>query len=83
PSLETPAEVRFLKTIGAEAVGFSTVQEVISAVHGGMRVLGLSTITNINDPDEPAPATIEEIINVAEKAAPKLETIIKDVLDRI
>ena len=83
PSLETPAELRFLKTIGAEAVGFSTVQEVISAVHGGMRVLGLSTITNINDPDEPVPATIEEIINVAEVVAPKLDTIIKDVVDKI
>jgi purine-nucleoside phosphorylase len=79
PSLETPAEVRFLKTVGAEAVGFSTVQEVISAVHGGMRVLCLSTITNINDPDKPVPATIEEIISVAEKAAPRLETIINDV----
>ena len=83
PCLETPAEVRFLKTIGAEAVGFSTVQEVISAVHGGMRVLCLSTITNINDPDEPVPATIEEIIDVAEKAAPKLETIINDVVGEI
>ncbi|MBC2696047.1 MAG: purine-nucleoside phosphorylase [Desulfobacteraceae bacterium] len=83
PSLETPAEVRFLKTIGAEAVGFSTVQEVISAVHGGMRVLCLSTITNINDPDKPAPATIEEIISVAEKAAPELETIINDVVGGI
>ncbi|MDL1963164.1 MAG: purine-nucleoside phosphorylase [Deltaproteobacteria bacterium] len=80
PSLETPAEVRFLKTIGAKAVGFSTVQEVIAAVHGGMRVLCLSTITNINDPDEPLPATIEEIISVAEKAAPKLETIINEVV---
>ncbi|MBU4415404.1 MAG: purine-nucleoside phosphorylase [Desulfobacteraceae bacterium] len=83
PSLETPAEVRFLKTIGAEAVGFSTVQEVISAVHGGIRVLGLSTITNINDPDEPVTAAIEEIISVAEKAAPKLDAIIKDVVGKI
>jgi len=83
PSLETPAEVRFLKTIGAEAVGFSTVLEVISAVHGGMRVLGLSTITNINDPDRPVPATVEEIISVAEEVALKLDTIIKDVVDKI
>ncbi|MBT9440075.1 MAG: purine-nucleoside phosphorylase, partial [Desulfobacterales bacterium] len=49
-------------------------------VHGGMRVLCLSTITNINDPDEPVPATIEEVISVAEKAAPKLETIINDIV---
>jgi purine-nucleoside phosphorylase len=83
PSLETPAEVRFLRTIGAAAVGFSTVQEVIAAVHSGMRVLGLSTITNINDPDNPLPATVEEIISVAEKAAPALEKIIKGVIQVI
>ncbi len=83
PSLETPAEVRFLKTIGAEAVGFSTVQEVIAAIHGGMKVLGLSTITNINDPDTPIPATIEEIIAVAKGAAIRLETIIRYVVENI
>ena len=55
PSLETPAEVRFLKTIGAEAVGFSTMQEVIAAVHARIKVLGLSIITNIHDPDHPVP----------------------------
>ncbi len=80
PSLETPAEVRFLKTIGAEAVGFSTVLEVIAAVHAGMRVLGLSTITNINDPDHPVPATVAEIIAVANNAAPKLDKIIRRVV---
>ena len=61
PSLETPAEVRFLQTIGAHAVGFSTVQEAIAAVHAGMRVLALSTITNVNDPQRPQPASVEEI----------------------
>lgn len=83
PSLETPAEVRFLKTIGAEAVGFSTVQEVIAAIHGGMKVLGLSTITNINDPDTPVPATLEEIIAVAKGATFRLETIIRYVVENI
>ncbi|MGD2186023.1 MAG: purine-nucleoside phosphorylase [Desulfobacterales bacterium] len=83
PSLETPAEVRFLQTIGAEAVGFSTVQEVIAAVHGRIRVLGLSTITNVHDPDNPIPATVEEIIEVAKQAAPKLETIMKGVAEKI
>ena len=80
PSLETRAEVRFLRTIGADAVGFSTIQEVIAAVHAEIKVLGLSTITNINDPDNPVPATIEDVIAVADEAAPRLETIIKNVI---
>jgi len=80
PSLETRAEVRFLRTIGADAVGFSTVQEVITAVHAGIKVLALSTITNINDPDNPVPATVEEVIKVAKEAAPRLEAIIKNVI---
>jgi purine-nucleoside phosphorylase len=83
PSLETPAEVRYLKTIGAEAVGFSTVQEVIAAVHGAMRVLGLSIITNVHNPDNPAPSTLEDIITVAETSAPKLETVIKQIIEKI
>ena len=83
PSLETPAEVKFLQTIGAEAVGFSTVQEVIAAVHGNMRVLGLSTITNVHNPDNPVPATVEEIIDVAKGATPVLEKIIKGVAEKI
>ncbi len=83
PSLETPSEVKFLQTIGAEAVGFSTVQEVIAAVHSGMRVLGLSTITNVHNPDDPVPATVEEIIEVAKGATPLLETIMKGVTEKI
>ena len=83
PSLETRAEVRFLRTIGADAVGFSTIQEVIAAVHAGIKVLGLSTITNINDPDNPIPATIEEVIDVAKEAAPRIEAIIKNVIHKI
>jgi purine-nucleoside phosphorylase len=77
PSLETPAETRYLRTIGADAVGFSTVMETIAAVHAGMRILGISTITNINDPDAAQPATLEEIINVAEGAAPALEAVVR------
>jgi purine-nucleoside phosphorylase len=80
PSLETRAEVRFLRTIGADAVGFSTIQEVIAAIHAEIKVLGLSTITNINDPDNPVPTTIEDVIAVADKAAPRLEAIIKNVI---
>jgi purine-nucleoside phosphorylase len=83
PSLETPAEVKFLQTIGAEAVGFSTVQEVIVAVHSGMRVLALSTITNVHDPQRPVPATVEEIIDVAKGTIPLLETILEGVTKKI
>ena len=83
PSLETPAEIRLLKSIGCDAVGFSTIQEVIAAVHAGMKVLGLSIITNINDPDDPAPATVEEIIAVAKSSAPSLDFLIQYVLEKI
>ena len=83
PSLETPAEVKFLQTIGADAVGFSTVQEVIAAVHGSIRVLGLSTITNVHNPDDPIPATVEEIIEVAKGATALLEIIMKGVAEII
>jgi purine-nucleoside phosphorylase len=83
PSLETPAEMRFLRRIGADAVGFSTVMETIAAVHGGLRVLGLSTITNINDPDDPAPATMEAILAVAQKTAPRLDAIIRGVIEAL
>ena len=81
PSLETPAEIRFLKVIGTDAVGLSTVQEVIAAVHAGMKILGLSIITNINDPENPTPASVEEILHVANQTAPKVDKIIYEVVD--
>ena len=83
PALETPAEVRFLKTIGAEAVGFSTVQEVIAAVHAGLKVLGLSIITNIHDPDHPRPSRVDEIIQVAKESAPRVDRLIHSVVERM
>jgi len=82
PSLETPAEMCFLRTIGADAVGFSTVMETIAAVHCGMQVLGLSTITNMCLPDHPAPAGVDEIIATAEAAAPRLAAIVAGVLSQ-
>lgn len=83
PSLETRAEVRFLHTIGAEAVGFSTVMESIAAVHAGMKVLGLSVITNMCVPDALTPTDVEEIIAVAQAATPHLETIITHVIGNL
>ncbi|MBS3758420.1 MAG: purine-nucleoside phosphorylase, partial [Desulfobacterales bacterium] len=79
PSLETPSETRFLREIGGDAVGFSTVMEAIAGVHAGMRILGLSTITNINDPDDPVPARVEAIIDVAGQAAPGHAQIIESI----
>lgn len=81
PSLETPAEIRFLRHIGADAVGFSTVHEAIAAVHAGMRLLGLSTITNVHSPDAPVPTSVEEIISVARGAVPKLNAIVRSIVE--
>jgi len=83
PSLETGAEIRFLKTIGADAVGLSTIPEVIAAVHGGMAILGFSVITNMNLPDDLKPARVEEIIAAAEKTAPLLRVIIRTVTGKL
>lgn len=83
PSLETPAEVRYLRTIGADAVGFSTVQEVIAAIHGRMRVLGVSIITNVHRPEAPEPATLEGVIAVANRAAPQLTHLIGQTLSAL
>lgn len=83
PSLETPAETRLLRALGADAVGFSTVPEVIAAVHGGMEVFGLSIITNVNDPDHPVPATVEDIVAAARQAAPSLEKLLAAVMGRL
>lgn len=83
PSLETRAEMRFLKTIGADAVGLSTIPEVIAAAHGGMAILGLSVITNMNLPDNPKPCQVDEIIATAERAAPRLQAIIKGVIGKL
>ncbi len=80
PSLETPAETRYLKIIGADAVGFSTVMEAIVGVHAGMKILGLATITNINNPDAPEKATVEDIIHTAEKASDNLGRMLSGVL---
>jgi purine-nucleoside phosphorylase len=83
PSLETRAEIRFLKTIGADAVGLSTIPEVIAAVHGGIAILGFSVITNMNLPDQLKAARVEEVITAAEQTAPRLRTIIRRVIEKL
>jgi len=80
PSLETPAETRYLRMIGADAVGMSSVPEVLVALHGGMRVLGLSVVANVNDPDHFQPILIEDVIAAAKKAEPRLQQLIINIL---
>ncbi len=80
PSLETRAEYRFLRLIGADVVGMSTVPEAIVAVQSGMEVLGISIITDNCDPDNLKPVTIDEILEAAAKAEPKLTVLICELL---
>ena len=82
PNLETRAEYRFLRGIGADAVGMSTVPEVLVAVHCQMRVLGLSIITDMCLPDALKPANVAEIIATANTAEPKLSQIVFEILER-
>jgi purine-nucleoside phosphorylase len=80
PNLETRAEYRFLRAIGADVVGMSTVPEVIVAVHCGMRVVGLSIVTDMCLPDALEPASVEQIIATANAAQPKLTQLVLGVL---
>ncbi len=83
PNLETRAEYRFLRTIGADVVGMSTVPEVLVAVHAGMRVLGLSIITDMCLPDALEPLTVERVIAVANRTEPMLTRLVRGVLERL
>ncbi len=83
PNLETRAEYRFLRAIGADVVGMSTVPEVLVAVHAGMRVLGVSIITDMCLPDALEEATLERIVATANSAEPKLTALIRGVLERL
>ena len=83
PNLETRAEYRMLRTCGADVVGMSTVPEVIVAVHGGMRVLGLSIITDMCLPDALEPASFEKIIGIANAAEPRLTAVVRGVMERL
>jgi len=83
PNLETRAEYRFLRAIGADVVGMSTVPEVLVAIHGGMRVLGISIITDLCLPDALEPATVEQIIGVANRAEPNLTALVCGVMERL
>jgi purine-nucleoside phosphorylase len=83
PSLETAAEYRMLRIIGADVVGMSTVPETIAAVHSGLEVLGLSVITDECVPETLKPASIPEIIRIANEAEPKLVKLIESIIGEI
>jgi purine-nucleoside phosphorylase len=83
PSFETPADLRFLRIIGVDAVGMSTVPEVIAARHGGTRVLGISGISNKANLDGATITSHEEVLEAGQILTPKLTTLIRGVLRRL
>lgn len=83
PSLETPAETRWLRDTGADAVGMSTVPEVIVARHAGMEALGLSVVSNVNDPDNFQPILLEDIIRTAAEVTPQLQQLVVETVARL
>jgi purine-nucleoside phosphorylase len=83
PTLETKAEYRYLRLIGADAVGMSTVPEVIAAVHMSMEVLGISVITDECLPDALEPVKIEDVLEAAGIAEPKMTQVIIGVLEKL
>jgi purine-nucleoside phosphorylase len=83
PSFETPADLRFLNIIGADAVGMSTVPEVTVARHGGMRVLGISGISNKANPDGSSTTTHQEVFEAGQVLVPRLTAVLRGVLRRI
>jgi purine-nucleoside phosphorylase len=85
PSFETPAEIRFLRIIGADAVGMSTVTEVTVARHGGIRVLGVSGISNVAlaEPNADHETSHEEVLAAGQQIVPRLSALIRGVLAKL
>jgi purine-nucleoside phosphorylase len=83
PSFESPADLRFLRAAGADAVGMSTVPEAIVARHGGMRVLGFSGISNKANLDGSTITTHDEVIEAGKVITPKIERIVRGLLPRL
>ena len=80
PSLETPAETRFFRSIGGDAIGMSTVNEVIEAVHSGLKVLAIVAITNVNLPDSMQKISLEEVIENAGKASTAIKILFSAII---
>ena len=83
PNYETPAEIRYLRSIGADLVGMSTVQETIAARHMGVRVLGLSVISNLGAGLAADLLSHEEVLSAAESAAPRLTALLQEIIPRL
>jgi len=83
PNLETAAEYRFLRIIGGDMVGMSTVPEVLVARHQGTKVLGFSLVTDMGLPDHMEPCSHEKIVAAAGKAEPKLTKLVKSIVERL
>ena len=85
PSFETPAELRFLQAVGADAVGMSTAHSVIVANHCGIRVIGISTITNMTniDPQQEDFTNHEEVLEVGKMVVPKLASLLRAIVGRL
>jgi purine-nucleoside phosphorylase len=83
PNLETAAEYRYIRTIGADLVGMSTVPEVIVARHAGLRVLGFSVITDMGLPDAMKPVSLDDVLRMAAKAEPNLTALVHEVVKLI
>lgn len=80
PTFETPAEYRWLRTIGADLVGMSTVPEVIVAIHSGMKVFGASIVTDLGIPENPTPISHEEVLEAAKAVAPKFSELVERLI---
>ena len=83
PNLETKAEYRFLRQIGADVVGMSMVPEVITARHGGLRVFAVTVVSDTCIPEELKPASVEELLRVAAETEPKLTALLQGVIARL
>jgi purine-nucleoside phosphorylase len=83
PSLETPAETKMLRLLGADAVGMSSVPEIITAVQVGFRILFLAAITNVNNPENMSPLSVSQVIENASLAQPLLSDVLEQTLRQI
>jgi purine-nucleoside phosphorylase len=83
PSYETPAEIRYLRTIGSDAVGMSTVPEAIAARHMGLEVLGISCISNMAAGVLPAPLSHEEVLETTRRVAAQFARVVEEIVARL